>query len=288
MRKLFVSLFILFACDIYAQLYVGPFLGGAGYNGDLNEKALKRIKPAVGIAASYQLSNRLFGRLGLTLTGLEGGDKWSGTDFLKQNRNLSFKTDLTEISLSGEFNFFNLNKKSFTPYVFGGIALFHFDPYVIDSGKRVYLKPLGTEGQGLPGMPQQNAYALYQLALPFGGGFKYVLTNNLILSFELNIRRTNTDYLDDVSTNYADGNAILNYKGETAFRFSYRGGEVPGGIADYPDNDYPLAGSQRGGAKYKDWYYTAGFHLLFRFDRGWGKAGREKKNYGCVTTIQPM
>lgn len=288
MRKLSVLLSICLSHSLSAQLYLGGFIGAAGYNGDLNEKITKRIKPAVSATAAYQITNRFLVRSGLLLASLEGGDKWSGTEFLQQNRNLSFKTDLTELSFVAEFNFLNLNKSNWTPYVFGGIALFHFDPYVMDSGKRVYLKPLSTEGQGLAEYPDRRGYSLNQTAIPFGGGFKFVVNDNLISAFELNLRRTSTDYLDDVSTAYVDAGTLLKQRGETAIRFSYRGAEVPGGISDYPDNDYPLAGAQRGGSKYKDCYYTAGFHLVFRLNNGLRKAGREKKTYGCATTTTPM
>lgn len=287
MRKLLIILAFCSGHSVCAQIYLSGYVGGAGYNGDLNEKTLKRIKPAVGATASYQVTNRLFVRTGLVLTALEGGDKWSGTELLKQNRNLSFKTDLTELSLAGELHFFDLNKTRWTPYIFGGVAVFHFDPYVMDSGKRVYLKPLSTEGQGLSGNSKRQAYSLNQFALPFGGGFKYVVNDYLLLGFEMNLRRTNTDYLDDVSTTYADAADLLKQRGETTVRLSYRGGEVPGGTSDYPDNDYPMPGSQRGGAKYKDWYYTAGFHLAFRLNN-FGKSRREKKSYGCVSAPVPM
>ncbi len=55
-------------------------------------------------------------------------------------------------------------------YVFGGVALFHFDPYVMDSGEKVFLKPLSTEGQGLAEYPDRKAYSLTQFTLPFGAG----------------------------------------------------------------------------------------------------------------------
>lgn len=271
-----------------SQLYIGGFVGGSGYDGDLNDKPFKRIKPSVGATVSFPLTNRLHLRTGILLGGLEGGDKWSGTTFLKQNRNLSFSSDLTEISVVGELNAFNLNKIAWTPYVFGGIAVFHFNPYVIDSGERIYLKPLSTEGQGLSGYPNRKAYSLVQFSIPFGGGIKYLIKENVLLSFELGFRRTMTDYLDDVSTTYVDENDLLQQRGLTAVQLSYRADEVPGSTSEYPDNGYPLKSVQRGSAKYKDWYYFAGFHLNFRLNNGVGKnAAKEKKSYGCATMV-PM
>jgi opacity protein-like surface antigen len=288
MQRIFLLLTLLVTQSVSAQIYLGGFFGSSGYNGDLNDKPFKRIKPAVGATLAFQLTNRFNLRTGLLLGSLEGGDQWSGTTFLKENRNLSFSTDLTELSLVGELNAFNLNKSNWTPYVFGGIALFHFNPYITDSGKKLYLKPLHTEGQGLPEYPDRKPYSVVQLSVPFGGGVKYAVNDNVLLGFELGFRKTMTDYLDDVSTSYVDQNVLLQQRNATAVRLSYRADDVPGGTSAYPDNDYPLMGTQRGGAQYKDWYYTAGFHLVFRLNNGFNRSSAQpKKSYGCET-VAPL
>lgn len=287
MRRLILILTLLITHTLSAQVYVGGFLGAMGYDGDLNAKPLKRIKPSVGASFSYAFTNRLNLRLGVLLGSLEGGDQWSGDEYLKQNRNLSFRTDITEGSLVGEFTAFNLNKINWTPYIFGGVALFHFNPYIRDSGEKLFLKPLSTEGQGLAEYPDRQPYSLLQLSFPFGGGIRFVAKENLILSFELGIRKTNTDYLDDISKSYVDGNILLQRKGPKAAEFFYRADEVPGGISSYPDNGFPLKNVERGGPKYKDWYYIAGVHAVFRLDVG-KKIQKDKKSYGCAISTPSM
>ena len=170
-----------------------------------------------------------------------------------------------------EYSIFNIYNIRWTPYVFGGLAVFRFNPYTHDAAhQKVFLKPLSTEGQGLDGY-NLEPYSLTQVAIPFGGGIKYALTDNIRVGAEVGIRKTFTDYLDDVSTNYADPVDLLEQRGQQAVDFSYRGDEVPGG-----NPAYPLKGDQRGGANQKDWYYFSGLTLSFRLGSGNGAtfAGR--------------
>ncbi|GAA4755251.1 DUF6089 family protein [Flavisolibacter ginsenosidimutans] len=276
-------LFLLFAStSAFSQCHLGVFAGGSNYIGDLNDKPFKRTKPAVGLSLNYDVSDRFTLRSGLTIAGLEGGDQYSGSTFLKQNRNLSFKSSITELSLIGELTVFNLNNINWSPYVFGGIAFFHFNPYVKDSGQKIFLRPLSTEGQGLSSWPV-NTYSLNQLGIPFGGGVKFNLSEDIRLGVEVGMRRLFTDYLDDVSTSYPDAAELLAAKGPKAVELSYRGNQVPGETAGYPDVGFASKGAERGNPKTKDWYYFTGVHLTFRIGGGYGKtfASGRKRNYGC-------
>ena len=105
------------------------------------------------------------------------------------------------------------------------------------------------------------------------------------------MRKLFTDYLDDVSTSYADQADLLAEKGQLAVNMAYRGDELPGGNPNYPSK-----GAQRGGAKYKDWYYFLGLHHTYRLGGsdgggggGYGGAkmrGGKKRNYGCPNVPQ--
>ena len=222
-------------------------------------------------------------RSGLTLGRVEGGDQFSGSTFLKQNRNLSFQSNITEFSLLGELTVFNLYNINWSPYGFAGISVYRFNPFVRDSGEKVFLQPLTTEGQGLPGT-NVKPYQLTQFAIPFGGGVKFNLSDNIRLGVEVGLRRLFTDYLDDVSGFYADENELLNARGPRAVRFSYRGNEVLGETSGYPDNGYASKNAERGNPKTKDWYYFSGIHLTFRLGGGYGKTSASGKGkYGCPT-----
>ena len=279
------TLFLLFLFVYYtgfSQLSIGVFAGGASYIGDLNDKPYARTKSALGLTLNYDLSDRFTLRGGATAASLEGGDQYSGTTFLKQNRNLSFKTALAELSLVGELTVFNLNNINWSPYVFGGLAVFHFNPYTFDSGQKYYLRPLSTEGQGLPSSPIK-IYSNNQIAIPFGGGIKFNLSENVRLGVELGFRRLFTDYLDDVSTNYPDATELMTLLGRKAVELSYRGNQVPGEAPGYPDLGFATKGAERGNPKTKDWYYFTGVHLSFRIGNGYGKtfASGSKRRYGC-------
>ncbi|HZH38229.1 MAG TPA: DUF6089 family protein [Flavisolibacter sp.] len=283
-------LLLLLCCSgaAFSQFHIGVFAGGSNYLGELNTKLYARTKPAAGLSLNYEISDRVMLRSGVTFGKFEGSDQFSSPDYIKQIRNLSFQSRVSEFSLLGELTVFNLYNINWSPYFFGGFSVYHFNPYVIDSGAKIYLQPLGTEGQGTSQYPGRKPYALTQLAVPFGGGVKFNLSDNIRLGVEVGLRRLFTDYLDDVSTTYADQNEILAMRGPQAVRFSYRGGEVPGETAAYPDFGYPAKDAQRGNPASKDWFYFSGIHLTFRIGGGYGKTASSGKNKGFGCPTNPM
>ena len=285
MRKLFTLCLLLFFVTVSkSQVRVGVFGGVSNYLGDLNEKLYQNSGPALGFNVGYQLTNHINLRAGFTYGKVKAADSLnSREDFFL--RNFSFQSSLTEFSLVGEFNTFDMDMKRWSPYLFGGVALFHFNPYTFDQqGQKVFLQPLGTEGQGLPGYTETKLYARTQLALPFGGGVKYNISDNVGLALEVGLRKLFTDYLDDVSGNYADPNDLLTARGPQSVELSYREDEIIFGDPNYPAKDI-----SRGSPRYKDYYYFTGLHLVFQLgDGGEGsysrKMGRNKR-YGCPTVF---
>ena len=146
--------------------------------------------------------------------------------------------------------------------------------------QKIFLNPLSTEGQGLAGYPDRKPYNLTQLAIPFGGGIKLAVTDQLRIGFEGGLRKLFTDYLDDVSTNYIDENDLLIGKGQLAVDISYRGDEVAGGSLIYP-----VKGYQRGSPKRKDIYYFAGIHLTYKLGGGGGGLTGSKNRTGCPVNV---
>ena len=272
MRKIALALALFFSTlTSYSQFRLGIFGGLSNYQGDLTDKPYKSSKAAFGLTGSFPLSERFSIRAGITFGKVAGADSLSDKPELRA-RNLSFQSKITEFSVLGEYNIFNLSQIRWTPYVFAGLALFHFDPYTYDeAGIQTYLKPLATEGQGLPGYP--NAYSLTQFSIPFGGGIKYAISEKVHLGVEAGLRKTFTDYLDDVSNGYADPNDLLAGYGQRSVDLSYRGDEV-----GFPD--YPVKGFTRGNPKSKDYYYFTGLHLSFALGSGEG-GGSGGKGYGC-------
>lgn len=282
MRK-FIVLFAFTCCSLYSfsQWQAGVFGGLSSYRGDLNGKSLfqkQQLNPALGAFVRYEWSNKINLRAGLTYAKVAGDDKYNQKEYLRL-RNLNFESSIIELSAIGEFHTFDLNTSKWSPYVFAGLALYHFDPYTFDSADhKVYLQPLTTEGQGLP--QYSKPYALTQLAIPFGAGLKFKLTERFILGAEIGLRKLFTDYLDDVSTNYAAAADLLEARGQQAVDLAYRSDELPGGNPNYPEK-----GTQRGGSGLKDWYYFTGLHLSFRLGNPGsgsnGKTGGRRSSLGC-------
>lgn len=232
----------------FAQnFHLSARVGVANYQGELQSKNLtfKQAKMLGSLGAQVDLSEHVTARTYFTLTGLQGDDK-KGTSTMKA-RNLSFQSRVFEWELSAQYNILSLNNSWWTPYVYAGVGLFHFNPYTHNTdGAKTYLKPLSTEGQGVVG--GKSEYKLTQFCIPLGIGAMYAITEDVRVGVEMGYRKLFTDYLDDVSTVYVDQAALLAAKGQTAVDLAYRGDEVGGGA-------YPAAKTPRGGSGVKDGYY---------------------------------
>jgi hypothetical protein len=256
MKKfLLVAIFVPAFTIAHAQWHLNLFGGFANYFGDLQSKAYttQQAHGAFGAGIQYDLTNHFSLLSNLSYGQVGAADKYNMQADLKA-RNLSFQTSIVEFNVLAEYNLFDLNSHRFTPYVFAGIAVYHFNPYAFDSsGQRVFLQPLSTEGEGLPQYPDRHPYALTQMAVPLGGGIKFRVSENVVLSYEIGLRKLFTDYLDDVSTRYVDQTTLFNARGAQAVQMAYRGGEVKGSTSSYPAD-----GTIRGNPGHKDWYYFSG------------------------------
>jgi hypothetical protein len=257
--------------------HVGLIGGITNYSGDLSEKRVdfRYTRPMVGLMVKKDMNRYLTLRAGFSFGMIAGADSTNSSIDL-QARNLSFRSNVWEGQLGAEWNILDIDDKGFTPYIFGGVAVFSFYPWAKDAaGNKVPLRRLSTEGQGLPQYPERgNQYSLHQVAIPFGAGFKYLFTDRWTVGVEIGLRPTFTDYLDDVSTGYIDQNTLLAERGQQAVDMAYRGDEV--GHKMTP-GVYPPDGSQRGSAKYKDWYSFSGITVMYRF--GSGGDGRRSTNF---------
>lgn len=186
-------------------------LGGA--NGDkayyINEIRGKNFKPGGSIYASVMYHNFFGGRLEGTWGQVQSADSdITGTTVNAKSRrvrNLSFRSNITEIALLMEFHpllVFNLEGRKWIvePYAVAGIGWFSFNPQAQYKGTWVDLKPLHTEGQGFPEYPAVNNYKLSRLNMPLGIGVRYELTSRINIRLEYLHRVLSTDYLDDASS----------------------------------------------------------------------------------------
>lgn len=262
-----ITIYLLFLCSaVNAQEFdksptLTLFTGMINYQGDLNPNSFtfrhSNFCPALVIRKPL---NRWFtARAGIAIGRIEAADRYN-RDYLKP-RNLSFYNTITELHMGLEINVLDITTKHFSPYMFGGGALFHSNPWTYDNaGKKTYLRPLSTEGEGLPEYPDQPVYGLYQLALAFGGGFRIRINDYINVGVEFSQRKSFTDHIDDVSTYFPDKDVLLRERGAKAVELSYRGDEVPGGSQVFPQH-----GEQRGTPSEMDWYYFLGATVEMKF-----------------------
>lgn len=268
MRKLLLLSILCPVVTIAQQrVHLTLFGGLSNYSGDLqaHQFTLQQSNFAFGAGIKYDISPHFALRFAFNHGTIEADDKKNPNPQF-QARNLSFISKINEGSLLLEYTLLDLEEKRISPFVYSGVTVFHFNPYAYDSsGNKVFLKPLSTEGEGMAQYPDRKPYSLTQVAIPFGGGIKFRISDNVVLAYEVTLRKTFTDYLDDVSKQYVDQFALASARGLKAVSMAYRGDEVKGGNTTYPEE-----GFIRGGPKYKDWYYFTGFTIYIGLGSGNG------------------
>ncbi len=241
----------------------GVGLGSAHYFGDLNTRArLNRPKFAATAFFRKNFANYIAVRVQASFAQLGYSDIYNKQNTFMQQRNLSFNSNLLELAVQGDFNFFRFMPGepgyNFTPYITFGVGVFNYDPYALLTGKKYFLRPLNTEGQGNALYPDRKPYKSMSYSIPFGAGVKYSFNERINIGFEIVHRVTGTDYLDDVSKTYV--NPIVfpplpDGSPSPAFLLhdrSYEFGEPIG-----------TDGRQRGNSKQKDQFVTAIFYISF-------------------------
>lgn len=214
-----------------AGITMGPsnFLGDLGGNAGrgatfVKDNNFQMTKLTLGAYLSYQPSEWLGARLSLNLGTLQGDDAIikgkGGLEEARKIRNSNFRSKFKEVLLMAEvyptvfleYEPSDLYHK-IRPYGLIGVGAFHFNPEGTDpaSGQWVALQPLRTEGQGFTEYPDRKEYKLTQLNIPMGIGVKYFLSDNVNVGFEILHRKTFTDYIDDVSSNYIDPALFYDY-----------------------------------------------------------------------------
>ena len=267
-RLIYTIPFLFVFCSLYAQRTesfvhdgeIGASIGAATYFGDLNTTTnLSHPKFSAGGFYRKQYNNYVGFKIAGNYAFLAYSDIYS-TNPVQKRRNLSFNTNVWEISVSGDFNFFKFYpgfpEYSFTPYVSLGIGAFSFDPYAYLNGEKYYLRGIGTEGQGSPLYPGVAPYKNVAVCIPVGFGFKKALNQQFNIFAELSYRFTTTKYLDDVSGTYAPDAFPPDANGNPTVGFllqdrSYETGNAIG-----------VKGKQRGNGQ-KDSYVTLQVGISF-------------------------
>jgi hypothetical protein len=226
---------------------LGVFGGGSFYMGDLNPKMpFELTQPAYGVVYRHNFNNRVAIKANLirgTVTGDDLVTKY------REERGINFISDIYEAAVMMEFNFLDYFTGSsysyISPYLFGGVGAFMFDPKANYAGTQYDLRQEQTEG---------ISYSQFAIAFPFGIGVKYSLTNTIGLTLEWGMRKTTTDYLDDVSTIYNTQAMGLD------------NAQNPQPVFPFDPSGNFREGMQRGNSKDNDWYSFAGLSVIFRIN----------------------
>lgn len=245
--------------DLNSGRPIQDFINNSGFNGQV--LFMYRPKNFFSLRA-----NASFGRM--------RGDDGNSTKDWQLERNLSFRSKLNDFSARLMIHPFEipLGSTSLMPFISSGISISNFDPVATLFGNASYnLQPLGTEGQGIAGFAAK--YSLVTVAVPFGGGLILTLNEKLSLMGEAYIHMTNSDYLDDVSTNYVSFDELAAGNGNIAARLGDR-------TPEYFNSTEPstrTTGSMRGSPGVKDYFFLTNISLVYKF-RDLGNVFRRNSN----------
>jgi len=225
----------------------------------------------------YKLEKWLAIKASLQIGMLRGDDKLT-QEFSRQYRNLSFRSPLYELAIQIEPSIIKEQAgaryrlrgvkgrkwMAINTYPFIGIAAFYMNPKAKYNGKWHALQPLTTEGQGqFP--TRAKKYSRLQIAIPIGIGFKYGFNRRWSVSLEYGLRKTFTDYIDDVSTTYVHPDYISSGSSDPEIAVSLAD-PSDGGLGQSGALPFKTApGQQRGDPHDKDAYMFAIFSLNYKF-----------------------
>jgi hypothetical protein len=241
--------------NIRSRSELGPIFGGMYYIGDLNPSShFQNTNLTIGGIYRYFLNPRLAYRLQFSYGNLNANDANSSSDFQK-NRNLSFQTDLYEFATGIEINYIQYQtghqKFRISPYLYAQLGLFRMNPKTEYNGDLIALQTLGTEGQGTE-LSKKDFYNKVQLCIPIGLGLKVSMSKRISFSVEYGLRKTFTDYIDDVSSfRYVNREELANLNGPIVSELSNR---------SLDGNAY----GRRGNPTTKDWYFMANAMLTIK------------------------
>lgn len=193
----------------------GIKLGGSNYLGDIGGKEksrrdfimdmkLSQSSWVYGAFFRYKFTNAIAGNFSVNYGQIKGDDALS-TNHGRMWRNLRFKNNILDISVRGEYYFYEASdvggtgRYSISMKAYGHLGLtgFRHNPRgSLDGNTWTPLQPLQTEG---------IAYSKWGIGIPGGVGVYFTYKRKHRIGWDATWTTTFTDYLDDVSTVYADG-----------------------------------------------------------------------------------
>jgi hypothetical protein len=287
MRKRLLTLLILSLPALGFSQYlwdVGGHLGASNYLGEMGGKdetrkdfisdiKLAKTQFTLGAFGRYKFTPLISAKIAGNWVRIEGADYLS-TNRGRRGRNLSFQNDIFELALTAQVYFYEVPdlgrtyryRNDFKMYAFAGIAGFYHNPKTYYNGEVIPLRPLQTEGK---------SYSAFGAAVPLGLGLYFTLEKKHRIGWEIDWRTTFTDYLDDVSTVYADP---ADLSSPEAIYFANRRGEL-GNREDVPDPENYLPGAKRGDPSHNDSYLSTSVSYSYVIR---GRSSFYRSKYGSI------
>lgn len=260
-------------------LNIGPsfFLGDLGGNRGEGSRFIKDVnlsltKLTYGAYATVYPKDWLGVRVAAQFGKLEGKDKIiapkGGDELFRKQRNLDFRTNLFEAYVAAEvyplqllFNRYGDYNPRLQPYGVVGVGMYKYNPQgsLTDGNGNVRwydLKPLHLEGQGFDEYPDRKEYNLTQINIPLGVGAKYYLTEKVNISFEILLRKSFNDYVDDVSTTYIDPALYDKYLTPQNAAIARKISDKMVNLVSNPNVTRFAPGEQRGNPNQNDSWFT--------------------------------
>ena len=218
--------------------FFGDLGGGSGEGShffSIKDLDLNTTRPLIHVGVRYRILELLSAKASFSWGMLSADDAYSASKG-RRNRNLHFRSPIYELSTQLEFPLIKEKVRSpyaiaqgrltnISAYIFAGIGGIRFNPKAQYEGNWYDLRPLGTEGQGIPAdklkeyqehlntqdtyterpdvnLKPKDKYSLFAISIPVGLGAKYMLTSSWSVGVELGMRYTTTDYIDDVKNSY--------------------------------------------------------------------------------------
>ncbi|MCC6600775.1 MAG: outer membrane beta-barrel protein [Crocinitomicaceae bacterium] len=289
MKKILPIVLLLISAGAFAQYQFdyGLKIGAANYLGDIGGKELTRrdfvpdmhlrsTRTALGGYGRYKFSKRF--AIGANLDWLQITDRDAmTTNPARRGRNMNFRNNMIELGVRGEFTLWYDNdvgnrgyyNPDYKLYAFAGVAGFRSNPQgriynegELDDPTWYNLREWKTEGQEKP-------YSQFGVAIPAGIGMYFTFKKTWRIGWEVSWRTTFTDYLDDISTTYADPSKFQDPKAEEFVNQSYQG--LIDDINDANVDGQPLAvnnfrynpgfETKRGDPLHNDSYLTTQFTI---------------------------
>lgn len=238
--------------DRYFSIQVGT--GTTTYYGDLkHNNNIGRSLNNVNFGVEARLLSKISARAQLSFYKISGSDSKAKDSTFAQQRNLSFYANNWDFNLNAVF-YLNEYKGDYfkrlniEPYVFAGLGFTHFTPKANIFETNITLSDYDTEGKD---------YNQIALMVPVGMGLKFKINTFMNLNLEATYRYVFSDYLDDVSSRYANS-----YPDFTTSIIANRKDEIAVVNQNAYDNIL-VNGGKRGNASNNDSYLFLNVQLEF-------------------------